>query len=168
MGWKHPMTHRQFLAWQYWLSQQYNQPSRTDYYLMQVASEILKGRVKDPRKVNIEDFKIPFTIGPANKQSDRKLTENDKRLLVTHEHKLKANQSTWFAHMGKDVNVVNENGEVIDTIKNNRVGDTTNGQSGRDRESNSQHVRERFKVPGHVKDRKKQNRSAINRNRKEG
>jgi len=40
MGWCGPMTHRQFEVWQEWLNQQWNKPSRTDHYLLRIASYI--------------------------------------------------------------------------------------------------------------------------------
>jgi hypothetical protein len=38
MGWTGPMTERQFEGWNDWLSRQWNEPDRSDYYLMQVAA----------------------------------------------------------------------------------------------------------------------------------
>ena len=43
-----------------WLQEQWNEPSRTDWYLMQVACEIVRGRVKKPRSIGLKDFKLPF------------------------------------------------------------------------------------------------------------
>lgn len=40
MGWPGPMTHRQFEAWHEWLKRQWNIPSRTDYQIMALASEV--------------------------------------------------------------------------------------------------------------------------------
>lgn len=37
MGWPGPMTERQFITWQAWLREEYNNPSRADYYAMEVA-----------------------------------------------------------------------------------------------------------------------------------
>lgn len=60
MGWPGPMTHRQFEAWQAWLAEQWNQPSRTDNYLMQIACEVLRTRLKEPGKAEIKHFRLEF------------------------------------------------------------------------------------------------------------
>jgi hypothetical protein len=48
------MTHRQLIAWQQWLRDEYNHPSRTDYYLMQLTSCVLRTDAK------LEDLRIKF------------------------------------------------------------------------------------------------------------
>lgn len=62
MGWPGPMTHRQFAAWQAWLAEQWNVPSRTDNYLISIAAEIRRGNVKDPARVKFEHLKLKFTL----------------------------------------------------------------------------------------------------------
>ena len=49
------MTHRQFEVWQLWLKAEWNQPSRTDHYLMRLAQAF--GGSEDS---TLDDFKIPF------------------------------------------------------------------------------------------------------------
>lgn len=55
MGWPGPLTHRQYETWQAWLEQQWNEPSRTDHYLMSVARMMCW---KDPPP--LDKFKINF------------------------------------------------------------------------------------------------------------
>lgn len=64
MGWPGPMTHRQFLVWQAWLDKEWNVPSRSDWYAMQTAREVLcSGQDKEYRaKVSAGDFRMPFTV----------------------------------------------------------------------------------------------------------
>lgn len=53
------MTYREFLVWVDWLNEQWNRPSRTDHYLMQIAREVfcvLRSRV------SLDLFKLPFII----------------------------------------------------------------------------------------------------------
>lgn len=38
MGWDGPMTERQYLVWLAWLYEDYNRPSRADYYALKVAA----------------------------------------------------------------------------------------------------------------------------------
>lgn len=67
------MTHRQFLAWQAFDS--FNRPSRTDYYLMQLAGIVLHiGSSEKGWKPS--DYKIQFTRerqeqGLTKEQADR-------------------------------------------------------------------------------------------------
>lgn len=51
-------THRQWLVWREWLRRQWNDPSRTDYYLMQLAL-ILAASKKNQRR-QPSDYKINF------------------------------------------------------------------------------------------------------------
>lgn len=53
-------SHRQHLTWLAWLDLQWDQPDRSDYYLMQIAREVRRVLHKHPEKVTTEDFKIGF------------------------------------------------------------------------------------------------------------
>lgn len=37
MGWQGPMTERQYVTWIAWLNENYNHPSRADYYALKIA-----------------------------------------------------------------------------------------------------------------------------------
>lgn len=54
------ITHREFLGWLYWLESQWNEPSRSDYYLMQVAAEVRRVLRKNPSKIKTEHLLIKF------------------------------------------------------------------------------------------------------------
>lgn len=82
------MTHRQFAAWIAWLSEQWEQPSRTDNYLMQIAAEIRRGNVKKPRSVKIEHMRLRF------KSSSRKPK-------LTREQATALSKAKWLAVVGK-------------------------------------------------------------------
>jgi hypothetical protein len=87
------MTHRQFRAWHCWMDRQLNQPSRTDHYLMQVAAEICRSRVKDPSRVADSDFKIRFT-DKRSKDRDGWNTEGQ-----TAEEVSRRSKAAWFGWM---------------------------------------------------------------------
>lgn len=53
-------THRQYLAWMAWLEMQWDRPSRTDWYLMQIAAEVYKKFRKNPAQILVETFKLRF------------------------------------------------------------------------------------------------------------
>lgn len=53
------MSHKQYEGWRRWLEKQWNEPSRSDWYQMQVAA-CLKGLGGVSER--IEDQKIPFVL----------------------------------------------------------------------------------------------------------
>lgn len=58
------MTHRQYLMWQLWLGQQWNEPDRHDHYSMRIAEELGKLR-KDQSGTGgyyepLSSFKVKF------------------------------------------------------------------------------------------------------------
>lgn len=62
MGWPGKMTHRQFTAWQEWLKSEWNEPSRTDHYLMQLNTTLSQVNAKDPKTVKFHESKLKFRI----------------------------------------------------------------------------------------------------------
>lgn len=53
-------THREYLAWMDWLDDQWEKPSRTDNYLMQIALEIRSVLSKNPRSIKLQHFLLKF------------------------------------------------------------------------------------------------------------
>ncbi len=69
MGWDGPLTHRQFKAWRRFLGDQMNEPNRSDYYAMAVASEVRIFRIAlnqmfggkgDFKDADFEKFKLSW------------------------------------------------------------------------------------------------------------
>lgn len=60
MGWPGPMTHRQFAVWQMWLEMELDRPTKTEQYLMQIAAEVRRTAVKDPKKVELKHMRLKF------------------------------------------------------------------------------------------------------------
>lgn len=64
MGWGGPLTHRQHLAWLEWDFEQWNRPSRTDHYLMQIGMEVAKAPARvwgtDPKELTVNHWKLEF------------------------------------------------------------------------------------------------------------
>ena len=54
-------TERQFRTWIEWLDSQWNEPSLTDHYLMQIATEVRRVLSKNPNDIKLDDFKIEFS-----------------------------------------------------------------------------------------------------------
>ena len=67
-------THRELLAWNEWLDEQWNQPTRSDHYLMQIAQEVRRSFAKKCPKFSA--FKIPFqTPKPAKPVSPETIAQ---------------------------------------------------------------------------------------------
>lgn len=53
-------TWTELLMWQEWRRRQWNRPSRSDHYLMQIAMQVRRVLAKHPKKIKLEHFKVPF------------------------------------------------------------------------------------------------------------
>ncbi len=89
LGWPGPMTQRQFVTWVAWLRVQWDRPDRTDGYLMQVAAEVRRGHVKNPRKVKLEDFRLKYDGGSSRKKP-----------AMTKEQATAMSKAVWMARLG--------------------------------------------------------------------
>ncbi len=54
------MTHRQFLVWQAWLEEEWENPSRTDFYLMQLEATLIDVNRTDGLGTDVNKRKISF------------------------------------------------------------------------------------------------------------
>lgn len=79
-----------------YLEEQWNEPSRTDYYLMQVAAfveAVLKKKVQPLKK-----FRIPFKFKRTSiTPKPKRLTPKDKK------EQAKAAKARWFGFVGTTV-----------------------------------------------------------------
>lgn len=92
------MTHRQFLAWQAWLDDQWNEPSRADYYAMSTACHVRKSQSTEPQKVKFEDFKIPFVT--STKAKAKKPLDPTTGLEMTDEKIARFHRNRALASIG--------------------------------------------------------------------
>jgi hypothetical protein len=104
MGWTPYLTHRQFRVWVAWKSLQWNMPSRSDEYLMQVAAECIRPHVKKPDALKREEFFIDFDREHKERQARKNMTPEQ----VSHEAKMRA-----IARVGKP-RVVDKDGRIIE------------------------------------------------------
>jgi hypothetical protein len=72
-----------------------NNPSRSDHYLMRIACEIVRGQVKEPNKVHLDQMKIEFV--PKKVLTPEEIIEEQKRQAAI-------SQSMWFGVLGLDEN----------------------------------------------------------------
>jgi hypothetical protein len=88
MGWSGPMTHRQCLAWHYWSREDFNTPSRSDYYLIQLTA-VVAGMFT---RVKMSDFILKFG--------------DSKRNLISREQAGAYARAKWFVALGIDPSVL--------------------------------------------------------------
>lgn len=84
------MTHRQFRVWQLWRLEERNYPSRSDYYLMQIAAEVRRPNVKNPRKVSSDHFRLRFSSRVVKKTVSKEEMKS----------KIAASKAAWIGVLG--------------------------------------------------------------------
>lgn len=92
--------YRHFLAWMYKLDVEWNQPSRSDHYLMQLDSNVRRANAKHPRSVKMADSKLEFQL------------RHERAKKLTREAAAKASKSRWCMAVGID-----EQGEPLPNIQ---------------------------------------------------
>lgn len=137
MGWPGPMTHRQFMAWQFWEAEQWNQPSRSDYYAMLIANRV-DHVLAEKKDSNLEPYVIPFgstgfvrvgdTTPQRRKKGKRRKPADEKRGIelmasMTREEaeaRTKAAKGRWGRYLGMDPKKAKSGqGFNIQTVKEN-------------------------------------------------
>jgi len=71
------ITHREYLIWMRYLEEQWEKPSRTDNYLMQIAAEVRRVLHSNPRRIKQSHFLLSF-----NGKEKKKPTEEEKQRLI--------------------------------------------------------------------------------------
>lgn len=86
------VSYREYLAWRERFKQEWNSPSRTDYYLMQIAALVIR-----MKKGSLDKLKIPFKFktkggheGPYGKDT------------MTVEQATALAKARWHARLGAD------------------------------------------------------------------
>lgn len=90
-------TKRQIAAWLVYLKQKWDNPTTTEYYLMQVAAEIRRTKAKNPRRVKVQDLRIVF----KSNKNHRNMTEEEKKRAA------QASKNAWIGMFKGKVKVVN-------------------------------------------------------------
>ena len=81
-------TSSEFVDWMEYFNQEINFFHREDYYLAQIATEIRRTIVKNPRTVKVKDFIIKF------------LRKDEKSLQKDAEEKTKQSKAFWLGAFG--------------------------------------------------------------------
>lgn len=80
------MTDLQFQVWQEWLDDQWNEPSRSDFYAMQTAYETRYAQAESKPGGSLSKLmKIPFhRVIPPKPKTPEELAEEEKQLWMAH------------------------------------------------------------------------------------
>jgi hypothetical protein len=54
------VTHREYRLWTAWFNRQWDRPSRSDYYLMQIATEVRRVLSTKPQTIKMEHARLRF------------------------------------------------------------------------------------------------------------
>lgn len=100
MGWPGPMTHRQFAVWLAWLGEEWNHPSRTDHYLMQLDVTVKRLLAKHPGRIKFEQSQLKF--GPVARRGPQ-----------TKEQATAISKAAWLGRMTMPVTVVDQHGNEV-------------------------------------------------------
>lgn len=95
-------TNREYRTWMRWLENEDNNPSRSDWYAMQIAAEIRRSGRKDPNSVAVRDLKLTLKrekvvapVSPTASSPTSALDSSTVKATVTAFAK-----SKWFAVTG--------------------------------------------------------------------
>jgi hypothetical protein len=83
------MTYLEFLVWNRWLDERWNDPDLHCYYMMQVAAEIRAGFSKNPQPVRLSQLKIPFEMKQPG-EDEIPLTDAEAKRI----------EAIWMAKLG--------------------------------------------------------------------
>lgn len=89
------MTHREFKLWLRWLDDNYNKPSLSDYYMMQIAAEVRRVLSKNPDKIKLKDFLLSFDTSDKKEKGKKKVDKPSSIQAAANYAKAK-----WFAITG--------------------------------------------------------------------
>lgn len=68
-------THREYRTWMRHLEEELNQPSRSDFYLMQIAAEARYAFRERPASLALNKFRIPFKTRGHHAEPDKRSIE---------------------------------------------------------------------------------------------
>jgi len=86
------MTNREYRTWQAWLSEEWNKPSRMEYYLMQIARFVHQSK----KDLGLDGYKIPFDSVRKEPKSDKKSQPVSSQNILT-----RMSKAVWNMRIGK-------------------------------------------------------------------
>lgn len=103
MGWFGPLTHRQHLLNVMLTEEEFNRPSRTDYYIMSLTATVQRLLAKNPQSITLDQQQITFT--KKTKESEE---EERKR-------QIEFSKAIWIGAAGgmRSLTIKDQNGNII-------------------------------------------------------
>ena len=81
-SWPQYLSHRQLLAWQAWFEMEWNRPSRTDHYLMQLNYDV-RYLFSKTRPRTLDPLKIPFRrADPEKPLTPEEATQRSRTAVI--------------------------------------------------------------------------------------
>lgn len=106
------LTHYQYRICLAWIERDWEEPSRTDYYLMQIAAEVQKSRVKKPAQVDMNKLKLKF----QKKGKSTGYSPADPKDRQEIDRKTAASKAAWMAAMTMPV-IKAKQGDDIEELR---------------------------------------------------
>ncbi len=63
-------THREYLTWLAYIEEEWKEPNRTDFYLMQISQEMRRTVSKNPNRIKLEHFRLKFGTKQEKQRMD--------------------------------------------------------------------------------------------------
>lgn len=86
---KRETTSREFVRWKVLMDQEWDEPTRMELYLAQVATEIHRTRVKNPKHIKMEDKILKF-------QRKKKVSLEE----IDPEERMARSKAHWYGFLG--------------------------------------------------------------------
>lgn len=94
-------TKKQIAAWLIYLKERWNNPTVTEFYLMQIAAEIRRTNAKHPKKIKLDQLRIRFQ--DAKKKVSRPLTPQERKART------EASKALWLGLFKNKVRIQQQN-----------------------------------------------------------
>ncbi len=88
-------------AYEAWYKQQWNQPSRTDFYIMQVAQEVKRVLATSPNSIKLKHFLLDFFPFAKQREIEEKRKKMTPAEIKAEKKRLsQLGKAIWLARMG--------------------------------------------------------------------
>ena len=91
-------THREMMTTLYWLSEQWNEPGKSDYYIIQLTYMLACMFSEEGKEPDIENFILRLAGG---KKPEINIELGAEELREERERLIMNSKAVWFARTGK-------------------------------------------------------------------
>lgn len=92
------LTYREYRTWLTWLDEQWNNPSRSDYYMMQIAQAVARKGIRNPQDVTVGMFRLPFVMKKGEEEEKEK--EPSAPPPIPPFSRVEVSQAIWLGSVG--------------------------------------------------------------------